>query len=331
MAGPPPIGESAPQREGGRGGRALDATGTAVALLTGVLWGSNGVAGRIGTADLPPWTLASLRGWLAFLLLALVLCWRRPSLPRSWSAWRRALAIGLLQTGLPTGLFFWGVERVDAGLAMVMMSTQPLFVALLLQRWPGGEGLGRWRLLALLGGFAGVGLVAYAKSGSSLEFQWPALVALGLGAASWAAGTLIMRQPGPGWRDLHSLLTCQMAVACLFMTVVAAHEWWRPLRFTPEAVLSLVYMGLVPTAVGSPLWFWSVQRYGASRISPFVFAIPVSGVLLGAVVLGEPLPPLLFPGLLLVAVSLALVNLPAAAWRGLGAVGQGRRGAPVGR
>lgn len=197
------------------------------------------------------------------------------------------------------------------------MSTQPLFVALLLQRWPGGERLTGWRLLALLGGFAGVGVVTYAKSGSSLEFHWPALVAIAAGAASWATGTLVMRQPGPGWEDSHSLVTCQMAVACLFMTVVSAHEWWGPVRFTPAALLSVAYMGLFTTAVGSLLWFWSVQRHGASRISAFVFAIPVSGVLLGAVVLGEPLPPLLFPGLLLVAASLTLVNLPETAWRGL--------------
>ncbi|GBD13437.1 putative amino-acid metabolite efflux pump [bacterium HR24] len=300
-----------------RGGRPLDAAGIAAAVLTCTLWGSNGVAGRIGTADIPPWTLASIRGWIAFLLLALVLSWRRPKLPRSWPAWRRAVAIGVLQTGLPTGLFFWGVHRLDAGLAMVMMSTQPLFVALLLQRWPGGERLTGWRLLALLGGFAGVGVVAYAKSGSSLEFHWPALMAIGAGAASWAAGTLIMRQPGPGWEDFHALVTCQMAVACAFMTAVAVHEWWEPVRFTSEALLSVVYMGLFTTAVGSVLWFWSVQRHGASRISAFVFAIPVSGVLLGAIVLGEPLPPLLFPGLLLVAASLALVNLPESAWRGV--------------
>lgn len=319
LAGTPRTGQAIPPARGTpRGGRPLDAIGIGAALLTCFLWGSNGVVGRIGTADIPPWTLGALRGWVGFLILALVLLWRRPRLPRSWAAWQRAAAIGFLQTGIPTGLFFWGVHRVDAGLAMVMMATHPFFVALMLQRWPGGERLTRGRLLALAAGFAGVGLVAYAKSGASLEFQPVALAALLMASASWAAGTLLMRQPGPGWQDTHTLVTCQMVFASLIMTAVAIPEWWGPVRFTPEAVFSLFYLGLFTTAVASTLWFWTVQPHGASRISVFVFGIPVSGVLLGAIVLGEPLPPLLFPGLLLVAVSLVLVNLPEAAWRGRG-------------
>lgn len=53
--------------------RPLDVVGTGAAIVTTAFWGSAGVAARIGAADLPPWTLAALRGWLAFAILALVM------------------------------------------------------------------------------------------------------------------------------------------------------------------------------------------------------------------------------------------------------------------
>jgi len=288
--------------------RPLDPLGLGLATLTCVVWGSNGVGARIGAASVPPWTLAALRAWLGFAILALILLWRRPRLPRSRTAWERAALIGLLQTTAPVGLLFWAVQRVDAGLAMVMMSTQPLFVAALLQRWSGGERLSRARLATLGAGFAGVALVAYAKTSGELRFEWPGLVALLLGSLSWAGGTLLLRRPGPEWRDVTSLVTVQLGFGAVVLTVLASFEHPRLEAFTLPAIASVVYLAVFTTAFTFLLWAWLVQRHGASRISPFVFLMPVAGVALGALLLGERIPPLLYPGLALVASSLVLVN-----------------------
>ncbi len=288
--------------------RPLDALGTGAAIVTTIFWGSAGVAARIGAADLPPWTLAALRGWLAFTILALIMLWRRPALPRDRHAWGRAFLIGLLQTAAPMGLLFWAVLHLDTGLAMVLLATQPFFVAAFLLRWSGGEHVSRVRVLALVLGFAGVAVVAYAKTSSTPRFDWFALVAMVIAALSWAAGTLLMRRPG--WGDVPLLVTVQMAFGSVALTLVAAFEWTQPLHVTPVAVLSLIYLAVFATVLVFLLWFWLVQRHGAGRVSPFIFIMPLSGVLLGALLLGEPLPPLLFPGLALVALGLILVHLP---------------------
>ena len=231
-----------------------------------------------------------------------------PRNPRSW--WRAAL-VGLLQTTGSVGLMFWALQRLDSGLVMVLISTQPFIVALLLLRWSGGERLGRLRLVALCGGFLGVALVAYAKSGASLQFDWFAIAVQVLGAASWLKVTLVMRHrprldrrdgAGGGAARLRDRVAGAGGDpgACGAIRVHPGRHWQRGV------------LAIFTTAVTFTLWQWLIQRYGASRVTPFVFLMPTSGVVLGAALLGEPIPPLIVPGLALVALNLVLINLPPA-------------------
>ena len=45
--------------------RPLDALGLGLAVLTCVIWGTNGLGAKVGSATLPPWTLAACTGWAA--------------------------------------------------------------------------------------------------------------------------------------------------------------------------------------------------------------------------------------------------------------------------
>jgi drug/metabolite transporter (DMT)-like permease len=292
--------------------RPLDALGLALAVLTCVIWGTNGLGAAVGTNTVPPWTLAACRAGLGCLILLGVALARGARWPRSPESWWRAALVGLLQTSGSIGLMFWAIQRLDSGLVMVLVSTQPFIVAHMLLRWSGGEQLGRLRLLTLCGGFLGVALVAYAKSGASLRFDWFAIAVQLLGAACWAGGTLAMRRPGPGWTDVTALVAAQLGFGTLVLALAAIPEHVALSAFTPAAIGSVVYLAIFTTAITFTLWQWLIQRYGASRVTPFVFLMPTSGVVLGAALLGEPIPPLMLPGLVLVALGV-----------GIGLVGEG--------
>ena len=291
-------------------GRPLDALGVALAIVTCIVWGSNGVGTRIWVATLPPLTLGALRAWLAFAILCGVMLALGARFPRDPRAWRRAAVIGVLQTTVPVGVIGWAVLRVDAGLAMVIMSAQPFFVTLLLLHPAFGERLTPMRLVALVLGFAGVALVAYAKSGLSLHFEPVGLVVLGASSFCWALATVLLRRPSPEWPDTTTLVAGQMACGAVVLSLLAPLEWGGPMAVTPTTVATLLYLALCTTALTFLLWTWLNRRHGAGRVSAFVFVMPIAGVVLGALVLGEPVPALLPPGLALVALSLVLVSLP---------------------
>ncbi len=74
------------------------------------------------------------------------------------------------------------------------------------------------------------------------------------------------------------------------------------------ACLSTLYLAAVVSLGGSPIWFWLLARGQASLVSSYFFLTPALGLLLAAVVLGEPFPPRQIPGLLVVVSGIALVQ-----------------------
>jgi drug/metabolite transporter (DMT)-like permease len=77
---------------------------------------------------------------------------------------------------------------------------------------------------------------------------------------------------------------------------------------TPIALASLVYQGVVVAFATYLAWFWLLTRYLAGRLAVFGFLTPLFGVIMGAVVLGEPLRPAFLGALALVGAGIWLVN-----------------------
>jgi drug/metabolite transporter (DMT)-like permease len=72
--------------------------------------------------------------------------------------------------------------------------------------------------------------------------------------------------------------------------------------------VGLGYTGLVGTAMAWALWFWLIRAGEASRAAAFIFFVPVSAIAIGAVLLDEPVTPLLAVGAVLVVAGIILVN-----------------------
>jgi drug/metabolite transporter (DMT)-like permease len=78
-------------------------------------------------------------------------------------------------------------------------------------------------------------------------------------------------------------------------------------QWTAPLVASLAYLIVVLSVGASMLWFWILQHGEASRVSAYFFLTPVFGLLLGAVLLGEPLVPMDALALVVIATGLWLV------------------------
>jgi drug/metabolite transporter (DMT)-like permease len=80
---------------------------------------------------------------------------------------------------------------------------------------------------------------------------------------------------------------------------------------SPLVLASLAYQGIIVAFASYLLWFWLIQVYPVSDISGFTFFTPIFGILLGGVLLQEPLTMALLVGGGLVTTGMALVNRPA--------------------
>jgi drug/metabolite transporter (DMT)-like permease len=256
-----------------------------LAAVVAVLWGANFLAIHVGLEHYPPLFLAALR----FVVLAIptVLLVPRPRVPLRW-----LIGYGL---GFGTVQFLFLFVAMDVGMptglaSLVLQASAPFTVLL-------GAVLLRERMSArqVVGiTLAVVGLLAIAVAQAQAAALIPLVLTL-IGALGWAFGNLAARLADPP-NPLH--LTLWMSVvppipllAASLLTEGPVADW-AALRgaVTLEGVpgvLSIAYLAILATVLGSGIWTTLMRRYPAGVVAPYSLLVPVVGIALAAAALGE--------------------------------------------
>lgn len=285
-------------------------------VLTAIFWGGTFVAGRLVSQELPPFTAAFLRFTVACLVLAAFL-WREhgriPRLPPGHLP--VAALLGLTGVFAYNALFFLGLKTVLAGRASLIIALNPVLIALF-SAWLLGEGMGLRKGVGI--GLSVLGALVVISRGSPFAVLHGGLsrgdlYILGC-VASWVSysviGKIAMREVRP-----LVLVAYACAIGTVFLGVTAAAAEGLPGALASASWrtwASLVYLGLFGTALGFIWYYEGIRAIGASRAGVFISLVPVSGVLLGALVLGERLDPSVLAGGALVVAGVYLTNRPKA-------------------
>lgn len=237
------------------------------------------VAVRWGLRDAPLLWFAALRALLGGVALAVVALVQRRAMPRSVNIWSRIGALGLVNVSLAFAAMFAGIAGSTTGVAAVLSNAQPLLI-LLPAWWLFGERVSARTAVALVVGFGGLVVVAVPGGGGQ-----GALLSV-LSAAAVTAGTVMVR--GLGGVDvvvmsaLHFLIGGGALAGAAF-----AVEGVPDITWTPRFVGVLGFLGLLATAATTLAWFVEAQRCPLSSLTQWLFLVPVFGLLIGGVVLGE--------------------------------------------
>ncbi|MFN2418648.1 MAG: DMT family transporter, partial [Candidatus Limnocylindria bacterium] len=278
-------------------------------ILLGFLWGSSYLFIKIGVdAGLQPFTLVSLRLLIGLALLAVVVGIARESLPRDPKMYGHLVVLGLFSVALPFTLITWAEQSVDSSLAAVLTGAVPLFVipvaALLLK----DEGVTARRLLGIAVGLIGVAVVVGLDPASLAGNGLIAQLALIGAAASYAIGGVYARKNVHGLRPMIPALF-QVGFA-LIMVAIPAVVLEGPVRLSiqPDALFAVAWLGLLGSGAAYLVFFRLLGRWGATRTSLVAYLLPIWGIVLGAIVLSEPIDVRLILGTALVIGGIALVN-----------------------
>ena len=276
----------------------------AAIAVTLVLWSSAFAVIRGALATFGPGHLAILRFGTALAALFLVVAARSKTLgwPRvARQDWKWFVLAGVLGTTLYHALLNWGEVEITAGAASFLIMTAPmwglLFAPLIGERaprgaWPGvalslaGVFLiasGEEQAAARLRGMAEPSLVA--ALGSALA-KPGALLVLGAAFAGGASGVVFRKLLRAGAPEEHmTFVTTAIGLAFLLPfggglgDAVRAAPW--------QALGSAVYLGLFPTAVAYLTWSYALKRWPVTRVTPFIYAIPVLATFLAWLLLRE--------------------------------------------
>ena len=265
-------------------------------------WGSNYLMIRIASDGLGPFALTGARALLAIAFLWLALRWRGGS-GGGDNGWRLPLIIGTFNGWLPNVLTAWAVTRIDTSLVGILGAANPIFTAVLAHFLLVEERLRGVNVAGVLLGFVGVVLIVGFDLTSAVGADlWGQLAALGL-TLSYSIGTVYTRIVRP--RDPLQLALRQNVVgggvACAISLLIEATTiGYHP---TGEAAVSLVALALLGTAVPAYLFLNLLRTTNVVVVTLVSYLIPVVALLLGVLLLGEPLRPAAVAGLLLVFVG----------------------------
>ncbi len=286
-----------------------DAFALQVMLLLCLIWGCQQVLIKTAAADIAPVMQAAFRSGIAAVLVGLLICWRG-----GWehvgSTWRGGLLAGSL-FGLEFLFIAEGLKLTSAAHMSVFLYTAPVFTALGLHFMLPSERLRSLQWLGILLAFAGIAL-AFA-GGLSLD-QLDGRTLLGdafgvLAGLAWGATTVVVR--GSRLSDAPATLTLfyQLMVGFVGLLLMALVSGQIGLfTFTPLAIGSVLFQGLVVSFFSYLTWFWLLRKYLASNLAVFSFITPLFGVTFGVVLLGEPLSLNFVLGAVMVLLGVVLVS-----------------------
>lgn len=245
--------------------------------------------------------LRSLVGGLAMLAVALV--WGgRPKLLREWRAFA---LLTLFNVVIFIGLQTYAVMTLPSGTAAILVYLQPILVGFFAWMML-GETLSVAKVAGLFLGFTGI--VAVSAGGISGSAP-PEGVVFGAGSAlAWALGTVYFKRVQERVSSLWSVAAPFVIGGAILTGIGAVTEPVAGISWNGEFVASLAYSSLLGIAAAWVIWFGLVRSGEASRVSAYIFVVPLTAVAIGVVFLGEPLRATLILGAVLVVTGVYLVN-----------------------
>jgi len=272
-----------------------------------IFWGSAFAVVKIGLDYSSPILFAGLRtlvGGLAMVGVALL--WGgSPNLRRDWPVF---LLLVLFNAVLFIGLQTYAILYLPSGSAAVLVYLQPILVGVL--AWLIlGELLSAAKLVGLLLGFFGIVAVSSGSLFGAVNAVSPVGVIFGAGSAlSWALGTVYFKKYEARVSTLWAVALTFLVGGAILTALGLLLEPWSKVSWTREFVVSLLYSGLVGISLAWVIWFALVRAGEASRVAAYIFAVPLTAVLIGVVFLDEPLGYPLLLGAALVVCGIYLVN-----------------------
>ena len=294
MSDAAPVRVDEPPVEPGGDARRSFLVGVAMIAAANALAGASYPAQKLALEAFGVGTISTLRNLFA---VPLFLFWMRrfPVGHRAFTRgeWGRLVLVGVLGYGTPMLLGNLGVELSTAANGSILILLEPITIVLLAWMFL-GERVGRLELVGFVLGLAGAMAVVLEDAsldgllvGEHLEGN----LLLALHAVLWGLYTplakpLLDRGHDPVRLALVALVF-SLAVTVPAAAVELAEFTWTPA--VPAALGWIAFLALTASFVATLLWVLALRRLPASLVAPFIFLQPLSGVLLGVLLVGESL------------------------------------------
>jgi len=255
-----------------------------------LIWGSTFLAIRYAVENLPALYVVSFRHLCAGLIL-LVWALAKGARP-TWEQIRASAVIGFLFFLVGHGTLHWAEKFVPSGLAALLIAVEPIFVFLMSSAVARVWRLNGMLLAGILIGLGGVGLLVRGSTADGGSRLTVGVVAILIGAISWAAGIIYSRKSKlSGSPLLLSALSLLSGSMMLFVVGTMLGEWKGLTleRVGTRGWASIGYLILFGSVITFTAYNWLLEHFSPTLVATHTYVNPVVAVLLGWAYGGEAL------------------------------------------
>jgi len=265
-------------------------------LVLGAIWGASYMFIKIGIRDMSPAMVAWARIALAALVLV-PLAVAAGALRGLRSRWAMLTLVAVSQVAAPFLLIALGEQEISSSLTGILVTSAPLFTALLAIRFDHEERSQGMRLVGVLMGFAGVVVLLGLDLGGSADALVGGLAVV-LAGFGYAVGALLAKR---GLGDVPPLGIAASVMVVSVVLLAPAALLSAPVD-VPGAgpVAAVAALGILGTGIAFAIFYELIARVGPARTYIVTYLAPGFAVVYGAALLDETITATTVAGLVLI-------------------------------
>ena len=278
-------------------------------LLLAMLWGPSFFFIKVAVAEIPPITLVFGRIALAAALLYLLLRLQKRHLPPPGRIWIYLAIVAFFQISFPFVLLSWAEQFIDSALASILNGLTPIFTVLLAHLLTSDDKITSTKATGILLGLLGTVFLVAPALLAGVQATTLGLLAMIVVTASYGLALVLTRKYLTGMPSMVAP-TGQMLLATLFLiplVFLVDRPFSQPMP-SFKAAGSVVALAVFGTTLAFIVYYRLMETADASYTSMVTYLLPIFGILLGVLVLGERLGWNDYAGFALILIGVMIVN-----------------------
>ncbi|MGA7615164.1 MAG: EamA family transporter [Thermoanaerobaculia bacterium] len=255
------------------------------------VWGTTYLAIRVAIETLPTFLFPGLRFTIAGVILLAICLARGEKLPPRMSDWANLALIGVLMVGAGNVAVVWAEHWVTSGFAALLVATSPFWMATLEALRPTGERLTRRKTTGLLLGFAGV-LILVAPSILPSSFRPMFLlgvIVLQLGTIGWDIGSIRSKYHAISAPALVSAAVQMISGGVVVSLIGLALGEAPQFHFSGRTLAAFLYLVVFGSILAYAAYVYALSKLPTSTVLLHAYVNPAVAVVVGWLILDEPL------------------------------------------
>ena len=252
-----------------------------------ILFGSNAVAIKISFSGLGVFTTAAIRFGVAAVAIFI---WAKITGRDTALKKGQVLQVLIFSTlfTIQLSLFYLGLSKSNASRGTLLANLLPFFILFLAHFFIEGDRITKRKFFGILLGFTGVVFMFLDKESLGNGLRTGDLIIL-CAVFVWSCSTVYLKRVIGTFSPFQMVMYSTLFSVPFFL--IEALLWDTTMIFYLDGPVigALLYQSLVTASFGFVAWNTMLKKYGAVSLHAFVFIMPIAGVALGGLLLGEPI------------------------------------------